>query len=37
MQKLIKIKKERLLRIFNKSNGILPDEYKFDREEAHER
>lgn len=30
-------KKERLLKIYNESQGVLPDNYKFDREEAHER
>jgi len=30
-------KQERLLKIYNESEGILPDNYKFDREEANER
>jgi hypothetical protein len=30
-------REERLLKIYNESEGILPDNYKFDREEAHER
>lgn len=30
-------RKERLLKIFNESKGILPEEYKFNREEAYER
>lgn len=30
-------KKERLIRIFNESKGVLPEGYKFNREEAHER
>ncbi|QTA83265.1 Uncharacterized protein dnl_56610 [Desulfonema limicola] len=30
-------REERLLKIYNKSQGILPDNYKFDREEAHEK
>ncbi|MDM8536362.1 hypothetical protein QUF70_06380 [Desulfobacterales bacterium HSG17] len=27
----------RLMKIYNESNGRLPEKYKFDREEAHER
>jgi hypothetical protein len=30
-------RKERLLKIFNESKGILPEEYKFNREETYER
>jgi len=30
-------RRERLLRIYNKSKGVLPEGYKFDREEGHER
>ncbi len=30
-------KKERLMKIFNGSKGLLPDGYKFNRDEAHER
>lgn len=30
-------KKERLLRIFEQSKGVLPEGYKFDRDEAHAR
>ena len=30
-------RRERLLRIYNKSKGVLPEGYKFDREEIHER
>ncbi len=30
-------KKERLLKIYNESKGVLPEGYRFDREEAHER
>ncbi|MDL1971265.1 MAG: DUF2281 domain-containing protein [Candidatus Desulfofervidaceae bacterium] len=32
-----KEKKERLKRTLSNPVGILPEEYKFDREEAHER
>jgi hypothetical protein len=28
---------ERLLKIYNESRGSLPEKYRFDREEAHER
>ena len=30
-------KKNRLLKIFNESKGVLPSGYKFNREESHER
>lgn len=30
-------RKERLLKIFNESHGILPEGYSFNREESHER
>lgn len=30
-------KKNRLLKIFNESGGVLPADYKFNREESHER
>jgi hypothetical protein len=30
-------RRERLLRIYNKSKGVLPEGYKFNREEIHER
>lgn len=30
-------KEERLLRIFKESSGILPEGYKFNREETHDR
>ncbi|MBU0567012.1 hypothetical protein KJ693_00860 [bacterium] len=30
-------RKERLLKIFNESKGVLPEGYRFNREEAHER
>jgi len=31
------MRRERLLKIYQESNGILPDGYKFNREEAHAR
>ena len=30
-------KEKRLLKIFKESKGVLPQEYKFNREEAHDR
>ena len=30
-------KKERLMKIYNESKGVLPVGYKFDRDEAHDR
>jgi hypothetical protein len=30
-------RKEKLLKIFNESKGVLPENFKFDRQEIHER